>query len=476
MSEDGAPSPSATLERALHAYFAAFLSPPEADDAVGAVGRQAADLGVEGTSAVFGIAHGALTTQVRLTAEVEALVLVEESGLGVDEAAELVGLTPVEVAAAVREAHDGFDEAGDEAAVLGPQAPAPPPPPKHEETSELPAQVAPSAIQNNEPALLEESPSPAPAVPEKPQPDVETSSAPPGRESLPLPDERSAPDADGVDVRPEWQTVPATSGAEEPLQPRASGLDVADPARAKRSRKKRGGGGPRDRRPQPSIQPAEETEGHRAGARGRATATKAAPTPAPTAVAPVPPDSVAKETPRAAPAAAPRAAPSRRRESWKGLVTVLLAVGLLAVLATVLLFASRFRDSQDDAGGASQREPPTSPIAVVQGVLTLEDVVLTDQVDEPGLPGAPQDVFLPGQPARLWMNFDYTGDTSGDALLVIWYRDDVEVFRSSVALPQPSGQATMTLAASATQEPGPYRADIVVRQVVAASVDFEVAA
>jgi hypothetical protein len=111
MSAEGSAAGSWPLGQALRAYFLAFLPLDEVDDAVRRVGRQAVARGATGVLAVFAIASEVLHAQVRLTPEVEALVLVDESRLLPDEAAMVLGLGPEQVEAVLAEAHAPLDGA-----------------------------------------------------------------------------------------------------------------------------------------------------------------------------------------------------------------------------------------------------------------------------------------------------------------------------------------------------------------------------
>jgi len=111
MSAEGSAAGSWPLGQALRAYFLAFLPPEQVDEAVRQVGREAVGKGATGILAVFAIASEVLHAQVRLTPEVEALVLVDESRLRPDEAAMVLGLNAEQVEATLAEAHGLLDAA-----------------------------------------------------------------------------------------------------------------------------------------------------------------------------------------------------------------------------------------------------------------------------------------------------------------------------------------------------------------------------
>lgn len=118
-------SRSAAVEDA-RAYLALFL----ADDRAEELSREAAEeAGPDADrAAVLAAAHRCLTTEVRLTDEVAADVLVEEIGLTPHEAAAVLELPDERVVAAVEEAHTIARELG-AAAVAAPTARRAPTPP-----------------------------------------------------------------------------------------------------------------------------------------------------------------------------------------------------------------------------------------------------------------------------------------------------------------------------------------------------------
>lgn len=103
------------LDPVLRAYLGAFLPPAQVDQAA----RAATDAG-SGRAGVLAAARDLLRRRVRLSAEVEALVLVEDAGLTPGEAGSVVGLTEAQVRAVLLEA---ADETGEPASVEAPPAP-----------------------------------------------------------------------------------------------------------------------------------------------------------------------------------------------------------------------------------------------------------------------------------------------------------------------------------------------------------------
>lgn len=96
-------------ERELRDYLRVFLPDGDLEPALDRVALAALDVDAEvrGPLDLFRIAHGQLIEDRRITPAMEAAVLVEESGLSVEDTADVLGLSSAEVEAAVQAAwHD----------------------------------------------------------------------------------------------------------------------------------------------------------------------------------------------------------------------------------------------------------------------------------------------------------------------------------------------------------------------------------
>lgn len=421
MSAEGSAAGSWPLGQALRAYFLAFLPLDEVDDAVRRVGRQAVARGATGVLAVFAIASEVLHAQVRLTPEVEALVLVDESRLLPDEAAMVLGLGPEQVEAVLAEAHAPLDGAPPGMADQGvadqgvaDQAgtePTPAPEPS------LPEELA-GPAEDSGPALAEE----PPGVGEAPRAVVE---APPDPEPEPV----------------EHEELPAL------LEPAEPGL--VEPELVARER---------ELLEQELTAPADRE-----------------------ARAPQDADQVGESEPT--PRRSRRERSAGPGIGLRGRAPVLLGVALAALMAAgVMLTAGQPPDTSvansrptasADTAEPSPSATPTAP--GVPGLFDLRNAVLTDAVTD-GRPGSAETAFTPSQDANLWIAFAYLGSATTDRLGVLWYRGEEVVFRDIFPLDQETGQQISTLAAAAKGDPGRYRADIFVNTQVVATVAFEVAA
>ncbi len=121
--------PPHLVER-VWAYFAAFLPPAAVDGAVDETLADADFWGDDDEVQVLRAAHAVLTSRIRVAADVEVLVLVEDLELDVDRAAEVVDLPPARVSALLDEAY---------AILAGPESAAPAPTPPPETTATPPA-------------------------------------------------------------------------------------------------------------------------------------------------------------------------------------------------------------------------------------------------------------------------------------------------------------------------------------------------
>ncbi len=147
----------------------------------------------------------------------------------------------------------------------------------------------------------------------------------------------------------------------------------------------------------------------------------------------------------------------------------LLVIGL-AVLVVVLVVAIALsrRDGSpsvtDEGGVVTTTDGETRRAIAERDGLILTGVQLTD-VDggiDPatGLPTSERSSFETGEGARLWVQFTYEGSSTRDSVVVIWYRDSEEVFRSSWRLPQTVENHNVALGAADTAESGNYRVEV----------------
>ena len=158
------------------------------------------------------------------------------------------------------------------------------------------------------------------------------------------------------------------------------------------------------------------------------------------------------------------AAGARRRR-------VVLVVVLVVLVALGAAWFLTQRDGGIGGGDASG--------AVTRDELALTGVQLTslDGGVDPatGLPTDERDSYATGEGARLWVQFEYTGDAPGqDALFVRWYRDGTEIFQSSWRLPQPVENHNVALGASYMDEAGAYRVEVLLNEEVLQTRNFTV--
>jgi hypothetical protein len=189
---------------------------------------------------------------------------------------------------------------------------------------------------------------------------------------------------------------------------------------------------------------------------------------------------------------APRRPRSNTLRNWSiGIVTV----GLVALLGGGLAIMTAERD--EAAVGASEGEvapadvpdpalqpeagvavadagalTAMAPMASIEGRLTLSAAALYDGA-APDAPVATS--FLTGAPVVLRLAYAYGEAEPGDALRVVWYRDNTEFARNDLPL-TPDGEEHPELPAPVLDQPGPHRADVTLNDEVVHSIRFDVTA
>lgn len=412
MSAEGSPAGSWPLGQALRAYFLAFLPPDQVDEAVRQVGREAVAGGATGVLAVFAIASQVLHARVRLTPEVEALVLVDESRLLPDEAAMVLGLNSEQVEAVLAEAHAPLDGVPvEEAEPAPPLEPAPLPEPAAAVVAE------PSVVESPEPAEVDWQEPPVPPALELPDHGLDEAELAEADEAeLAELAEAELAEAELAELQlAELRETAATDApaVEGQAAPPASPESTETPAPSRRSRRER-------------------SSGSASGFRGRA--------PILLGVA----------------------------------LAALMAAGVL-MTASPPGESSTGNATPTPSGspaGPTASATPTAP--GVPGLFDLRNAVLTDAVTD-GRPAGAETTFTPNEDANLWIAFAYLGSAATDRMGVLWYRGEEVVFRDIFPLDQETGQQISTLTAPAKGQPGRYRADIFVNTQVVATVAFEVA-
>ena len=150
----------------------------------------------------------------------------------------------------------------------------------------------------------------------------------------------------------------------------------------------------------------------------------------------------------------------------------LAVLGLVVIVVAWLLQGPSTPDG-DGAGGAAEEAVAETEALRLTGVQLTS---VEDGIDPTtGLPTTELERVTAGDGARLWVQFTYTGDQPGqDALVVRWYREDEEIFQSSWRLPQPVENHNVALGASYTEQPGSYRAEVLLDEQVLHTTTFEV--
>lgn len=153
-------------------------------------------------------------------------------------------------------------------------------------------------------------------------------------------------------------------------------------------------------------------------------------------------------------------------EARRGRTLAAVGLGIAVLLAVGLLLLGR-------------PQVGFSPSGASAGIVRVEDVVTIDAAvlgsgDEAQPPERPVSELAAGGGAALHLRYAEERAGLGDALGVVWYRDEAELYRSSWRLAEPLGSWRAELPPHATTAAGSYRADVVVNGSVVHSVPFVV--
>jgi len=184
-----------------------------------------------------------------------------------------------------------------------------------------------------------------------------------------------------------------------------------------------------------------------------------------------------------------------RREPRRRLVSGVLALGLTGLLGGGLFFTFTERG---DAGLAADAAPvaaaavpdpallpadglkgPAAPTAEqaeqavnVEGVLDITGA--TFHADLAGQQGEPASSFAIGSTIAMRLDYEYVERESGDALGVAWFRDTTELGRSKFDLT--AGPQSTAVPGPVLDQPGAYRAEVLLNDEVLTTVSFDVTA
>lgn len=184
-----------------------------------------------------------------------------------------------------------------------------------------------------------------------------------------------------------------------------------------------------------------------------------------------------------------------RREPRRRLIAGVLALGLTGLLGGGLYFTFTERGDAGlaadaapvaaaavpdpallPADGLEGPVPPAAPDAeeavVVEGVIDITGTTLAE--DLAGEPGAPATSFPTGKTIAMWLDFESVERDAADALGVAWFRDTTELTRSEFPL-TPGPQST-SVPGPVLDQPGAYRAEVLLNGQVLTTVPFDVTA
>lgn len=172
-----------------------------------------------------------------------------------------------------------------------------------------------------------------------------------------------------------------------------------------------------------------------------------------------------------------------------------LALGLTGLLAGGLFFtltergdAGLVADAAPVVAAAAVPDPallpadglegPAAPaaeeavLAHVEGVLDITGATFRE--DLAGTPGEPATSFAAGKTIAMQLDFEYVERDAGDALGVAWFRDTSELERSEFGLT--AGPQSTSVPGPVLDQPGAYRAEVLLNDEVLTTVPFDVTA